>query len=91
MERDIILQKAANESRGLAIDAIAARSSGHLGLPLGCAEIGSFRRDFKVRSRAAAMAQPRQIYSERRPRQHVFVFLAAHLRIQPLDRGFEEI
>lgn len=41
MERDIILQKAANESRGLAIDAIAARSSGHLGLPLGCAEIGA--------------------------------------------------
>lgn len=36
-----ILQNAANEARGLAIDAIAARKSGHLGLPLGCAEIGA--------------------------------------------------
>lgn len=36
-----ILQNAANEARGLAIDAINACSSGHLGLPLGCAEIGA--------------------------------------------------
>ncbi len=35
------LKKAANEARGLAIDAIASVQSGHLGLPLGCAEIGS--------------------------------------------------
>ncbi|MBR6389476.1 MAG: transketolase [Opitutales bacterium] len=36
-----ILKNAANEARGLAIDAVAARNSGHLGLPLGCAEIGA--------------------------------------------------
>lgn len=36
-----ILNKAANEARGLAIDAVNACSSGHLGLPLGCAEIGA--------------------------------------------------
>jgi len=36
-----ILGKAANEARGLAIDAVHACSSGHLGLPLGCAEIGA--------------------------------------------------
>ena len=36
-----ILSQAANEARGLAIDAIHACSSGHLGLPLGCAEIGA--------------------------------------------------
>ena len=36
-----ILAKAANEARGLAIDAIHACSSGHLGLPLGSAEIGA--------------------------------------------------
>ncbi|MCX6873472.1 MAG: transketolase [Verrucomicrobia bacterium] len=35
------LAQAANEARGLAIDAIHACSSGHLGLPLGCAEIGA--------------------------------------------------
>ena len=36
-----ILQRAANEARGLAIDAIYDKSSGHIGLPLGCAEIGA--------------------------------------------------
>jgi len=36
-----ILNKAASEARGLAIDAVHACSSGHLGLPLGCAEIGA--------------------------------------------------
>jgi transketolase len=36
-----VLQNAANEARGLAIDAVHACSSGHLGLPLGCAEIGA--------------------------------------------------
>ena len=37
----LLLAKAANEARGLAIDAVHACSSGHLGLPLGCAEIGA--------------------------------------------------
>ena len=36
-----ILQDAAAQARGLAIDAVHACSSGHLGLPLGCAEIGA--------------------------------------------------
>ncbi|MFP6854292.1 MAG: transketolase, partial [Opitutales bacterium] len=36
-----ILQQAATQARGLAIDAINACSSGHLGLPLGAAEIGA--------------------------------------------------
>ena len=36
-----ILEKAANQARGLAIDAVHACQSGHLGLPLGCAEIGA--------------------------------------------------
>ncbi len=35
------LATAANEARGLAMDAIAACHSGHLGLPLGAAEIGA--------------------------------------------------
>ena len=35
------LAQSANEARGLAIDAVHACSSGHLGLPLGCAEIGA--------------------------------------------------
>jgi len=36
-----ILHKAANEARGLAIDAIFDKASGHMGLPLGCAELGA--------------------------------------------------
>lgn len=36
-----ILAKAADIARGLAIDAVHASNSGHLGLPLGCAEIGA--------------------------------------------------
>lgn len=35
------LQRAANEARGLSMDAVAACSSGHLGLPLGTAELGA--------------------------------------------------
>ncbi|KAF0094175.1 MAG: transketolase [Puniceicoccaceae bacterium 5H] len=36
-----ILSKAATQARGLAIDAVHACNSGHLGLPLGCAEMGA--------------------------------------------------
>ncbi|HEX4085028.1 MAG TPA: transketolase [Chthoniobacteraceae bacterium] len=36
-----ILSRAATEARGLAMDAVHACASGHLGLPLGCAEIGA--------------------------------------------------
>src|SRR5690625_7017912 len=36
-----LLAKAATAARGLAIDAVNACSSGHLGLPLGTAEIGA--------------------------------------------------
>ena len=36
-----ILAKAANEARGLAMDAVHKCSSGHLGLPLGAAEVGA--------------------------------------------------
>ena len=39
--RKDILASAANIARGLAIDAVHASQSGHLGLPLGCAEIGA--------------------------------------------------
>src|SRR5947199_3718800 len=35
------LSRAATEARGLAMDAVQASQSGHLGLPLGCAKIGA--------------------------------------------------
>src|SRR5688572_15735788 len=37
------LSRAATEARGLAMDAVHKCASGHLGLPLGCAEIGPMR------------------------------------------------
>ncbi|MDR0351638.1 MAG: transketolase [Puniceicoccales bacterium] len=36
-----ILQMAANQARGVALDAVAVAGSGHLGMPLGAAEIGA--------------------------------------------------
>src|SRR5258706_12954772 len=36
-----LLTRAATEARGLAMDSVQAASSGHLGLPLGDAEIGA--------------------------------------------------
>ena len=35
------LSRAATEARGLCMDAVQASQSGHLGLPLGCAELGA--------------------------------------------------
>ena len=40
-ESNQVLQQIANQVRGLSIDAIKCANSGHLGLPLGCAEFGS--------------------------------------------------
>ena len=40
LDKALLLQ-AATIARGLAIDAVCASESGHLGLPLGCAEIGA--------------------------------------------------
>src|ERR1700730_13164850 len=36
-----ILSRAATEARGLAMDAVQAAASGHLGLPLGATEVGA--------------------------------------------------
>ena len=42
MELNIdVLSRAATEARGLCMDAVQASKSGHLGLPLGCAEMGA--------------------------------------------------
>jgi len=36
-----VLSRAADQARGLCMDAVQASKSGHLGLPLGCAEMGA--------------------------------------------------
>src|SRR5881398_1801820 len=44
-----ILSRAANEARGLCMDAVQASKSGHLGLPLGCAEMGAVLYGYALR------------------------------------------
>ncbi len=44
-----ILSRAADQARGLAIDAVQASQSGHLGLPLGCAEMGAVLYGYALR------------------------------------------
>jgi transketolase len=44
-----ILSRAADQARGLAIDAVHASQSGHLGLPLGCAEMGAVLYGYALR------------------------------------------
>ncbi len=53
-----ILSAAAAQARGLAIDAVHACSSGHLGLPLGCAEIGAVLFGEALRFNPAAPKWP---------------------------------
>src|SRR5205823_12410826 len=43
------LSRAATEARGLAMDAVQASQSGHLGLPLACAEIGAVLYGYSLR------------------------------------------
>ena len=50
------LATAADEARGLAMDSIAAAHSGHMGLPLGAAEIGAVLYGSQVRSCSTAEA-----------------------------------
>ena len=52
------LAKAADEARGLAIDSITKAKSGHMGLPLGCAEIGAVLFGQEMCA-AASRASPR--------------------------------
>jgi transketolase len=43
------LSRAATEARGLCMDAVQASQSGHLGLPLGCAEMGAVLYGYALR------------------------------------------
>lgn len=85
-----ILQKAANEARGLAIDAINACSSGHLGLPLGCAEIGAvlFGEILKIDpSTPTWLNRDRFILSA----GHGSMFLYSWLHISGFDLSIEDL
>jgi transketolase len=85
-----ILEKAANESRGLTIDAVHACNSGHLGLPLGCAEIGAVLFGHAL---SLNPEQPRWINRDRfvLSAGHGSMFLYSWLHLLGFDIPMEQI
>jgi transketolase len=85
-----ILTKAATQARGLAIDAVHKAGIGHLGLPLGCAEIGA-----TLFSEALSFNpdKPRWINRDRfvLSAGHGSMFLYAWLHLSGYDLPMEEI
>jgi transketolase len=84
------LSQAANEARGLAIDAVHACSSGHLGLPLGSAEIGAvlFGSDLRYDP-----AQPKWLNRDRfiLSAGHGSMFLYGWLHLAGYELPLEEV
>src|SRR3989440_9297689 len=85
-----ILSRAADEARGLCMDAVEASKSGHLGLPLGCAEMGAVLYGYALK------------YNPDKPRWigrdyfvlsagHGSMFLYAWLHLSGYDLPMEEI
>ncbi len=85
-----LLQKAANQARGLAMDAICDCSSGHLGLPLGCAEIGAALFGGVLRVNPS---EPRWLNRDRfiLSAGHGSMFLYAWLHMAGFDLSAEEV
>ena len=89
MNKDL-LAKAAAESRGLSIDAVHACSSGHLGLPLGAAEVGAVLFGEELRYDPTA---PRWINRDRfiLSAGHGSMFLYSWLHLAGYDLPIDEI
>ena len=85
-----ILEKAANQERGLAIDAVRACASGHLGLPLGCAEVGAVLFGHAL---SLNPDEPRWINRDRfvLSAGHGSMFLYAWLHLSGFDLPMEQI
>jgi len=85
-----ILQKAANQARGLAIDAVHACKSGHVGLPLGSAEIGAVLYGHALNVNPD---EPRWLNRDRfiLSAGHGSMFLYGWLHLAGFDLSLEEI
>jgi transketolase len=85
-----ILSRAANEARGLCMDAVQASKSGHLGLPLGCAEMGAVLYGYALKHNPD---QPRWIGRDYfiLSAGHGSMFLYAWLHMSGYDLPMEEI
>jgi transketolase len=84
------LSRAATEARGLCMDAVQASQSGHLGLPLGCAEMGAVLYGYALKHNPD---QPRWIGRDYfvLSAGHGSMFLYAWLHMSGYDLPMEEI
>jgi transketolase len=85
-----ILAKAANQARGLAMDAVHKSNSGHLGLPLGTAEIGAVLYGNAL---VHNPAEPRWLNRDRFVLSggHGSMFLYSWLHLSGYDLSLEEV
>jgi transketolase len=85
-----VLSRAADQARGLCIDAVHASQSGHLGLPLGCAEMGAVLYGYALRHNPD---QPRWINRDYfvLSAGHGSMFLYAWLHLSGYDLPISEI
>jgi len=86
----ILLAKAANQARGLAMDAVHASQSGHLGLPLGAAEIGAVLYGHALQHNPE---RPRWVNRDRfvLSAGHGSMFLYAWLHLSGYDLSLDEV
>lgn len=84
------LATAANEARGIAMDSIAAAHSGHMGLPLGAAEVGATLYGGKLQYNAA---DPLWINRDRfiLSAGHGSMFIYSWLNLAGYDLPMEEV
>jgi transketolase len=84
------LSRAATEARGLCMDAVQASQSGHLGLPLGCAEMGAVLYGYALKHNPD---KPRWIGRDYfvLSAGHGSMFLYAWLHLSGYDLPMEEI
>ncbi len=85
-----ILTKAAAQARGLAIDAVNAAKSGHLGLPLGCAEMGAVLFGYAL---SLDPDEPRWLNRDRfvLSAGHGSMFLYSWLHLSGFDLSIDEL
>jgi transketolase len=85
-----LLAQAATQARGLAIDAVHKAGIGHLGLPLGCAEIGAVLFGHAL---VHNPAQPRWLNRDRfvLSAGHGSMFLYAWLHLSGYDLSLDDI
>ncbi len=86
----LLLAKAANQARGLAMDAVHASQSGHLGLPLGAAEIGAVLYGHALQHNPE---RPRWINRDRfvLSAGHGSMFLYAWLHLSGYDVSLDDV